>query len=73
MMINLKNEISCFARNDGASRNWWEEGGGEAAPFLPMTLMNECHEEGSEKSHDTLQHCLLQSFSKNFSSNSSPS
>lgn len=66
MMINLKNEISRFARNDGACRHWGEEGGGFAAPFLPMTLLNECHFDRREKSYDNLQHCLLQSFSKNF-------
>ena len=49
-MTNQKNEISRFARNDGSCRRWWVEGGGEAAPFNPMTLYNECHFERSEKS-----------------------
>ena len=50
MMTNQKTEISRFARNDGSCRRWWVEGGGEAAPFNPMTLYNECHFERSEKS-----------------------
>lgn len=76
---DLTIEISRFARNDGACRHWGEEGGGwllslveVAAPFLPMTLINDCHFDRREKSHDNLQHCLLQSFSRNFSFNSSP-
>jgi hypothetical protein len=57
-MTNPKNEISRFARNDGVYRRWWEEGGGEAAPFLPMTLNNECHFERSEKSRFKSPHKL---------------
>ena len=43
-------EISRFARNDGKRRHWWEEVGGFAAHFLPLTLFNECHFDRSEKS-----------------------
>lgn len=70
-MTNPKNEISRFARNDGSCRRWWGEGGGEATPFTPMTLINECDFEQSEKSQHTFQHRLSKSFSKNFSFNSS--
>ena len=49
-LFEIIKEISRFARNDGTCRSWREEGGGEAALFLPLTLINECHFERSEKS-----------------------